>query len=168
MRISDLSSDVCSSDLFHGYGLVSTNGAGSDPIIRIRALENRFGAQMVHHDLSLEMQRGEILGVVGGSGSGKSVLMRSILGLRRPQGGSIEALGHDVLAGSEADHRVIERRTGVLFQDGALFSSLNVAENVSVPLKENHPDLPAGLRDDLIELKVRLVGLPMEIGRAHV
>src|SRR3546814_5828236 len=76
------------------------------------------------------MQRGEILGVVGGSVSGKSVLMRSILGLRRPQGSSIEALGHDVLAGSEADHRVIERRTGVLFQDGALFSSLNVAENV--------------------------------------
>ncbi|MDZ4114439.1 MAG: ATP-binding cassette domain-containing protein [Xanthomonadaceae bacterium] len=133
-----------------------------DLVIRIRGLENRFGAQVVHHDLSLDMQRGEILGVVGGSGSGKSVLMRSILGLRRPQGGSIEALGHDVLTGSDSAHRVIERRTGVLFQDGALFSSLNVAENVAVPLKENHPDLPAALRDDLVELKVRLVGLPMD------
>lgn len=136
--------------------------AGQDPVIRIRGLENRFGAQVVHHDLNLDMQRGEILGVVGGSGSGKSVLMRSILGLHRPQGGSIEALGHDVLAGSDAGHRVIERRSGVLFQDGALFSSLNVAENVAVPFKEHHHTLPAVLRDELVELKVRLVGLPID------
>lgn len=129
------------------------------PVISIRGLENRFGSQVVHHDLALDMRRGEILGVVGGSGSGKSVLMRSILGLRRPQAGSIEMLGYDVLRDDEAGHRIIERRTGVLFQDGALFSSLTVAENVSVPLREHHPNLPLNLRNALVELKVRLVGL---------
>lgn len=129
------------------------------PVIAISGLENRFGSQVVHRELALDMRRGEILGVVGGSGSGKSVLMRSILGLRRPQAGRIEMLGHDVLRDSETSHRIIERRTGVLFQDGALFSSLTVAENVAVPLREHHPDVPLALRRDLIELKLRLVGL---------
>lgn len=129
------------------------------PVIAITGLDNRFGDQVVHRDLALEMRRGEVLGVVGGSGSGKSVLMRSILGLRRPQAGRIEMLGHDVLRESDDSHRVIERRTGVLFQDGALFSSLTVAENVAVPLREHHRDVPDELRNALVELKVRLVGL---------
>lgn len=134
----------------------------SDTVISIQGLRNQFGRQVVHRDLDLEVHRGEILGVVGGSGSGKSVLMRTILGLRRPQAGRIEVLGTDVLDGSDAARRLLEQQTGVLFQDGALFSSLTVAENVEVPLKEHHPGLPADLRRDLARLKIRLAGLPDE------
>lgn len=137
------------------------------PVISISGLENRFGSQVVHRDLALDMRRGEILGVVGGSGSGKSVLMRSILGLRRPQAGCIEMLGHDVVRDNDGSHRIIERRTGVLFQDGALFSSLTVAENVAVPFREYHPELADELRADLIELKVRLVGLGADTCRKY-
>ena len=100
------------------------------PIIRIRNLRNQFGAQVVHDDLDLDVRKGEIIGVVGGSGSGKSVLMRSVIGLRQPNAGEIEVMGIDALSGRVEDRLAIERRTGVLFQDGALFSSLTVGENV--------------------------------------
>ena len=106
------------------------------PVIRVRGLRNRFGDQVVHDDLDLDVRPGEILGVVGGSGSGKSVLMRSIIGLREPDAGSIEVLGVDGRSREDAARQHIERNTGVLFQDGALFSSLTVGENVQVPLKE--------------------------------
>ena len=132
----------------------------SEPIIRVRGLVNRFGAQVVHQDLDLDVRRGEILGVVGGSGAGKSVLMRSIIGLREPQGGEIEVLGVDALSEDTEDAQYVERNTGVLFQDGALFSSLTVGENVEVPLKEHYPDLPDSLRYELALLKVKLAGLP--------
>jgi phospholipid/cholesterol/gamma-HCH transport system ATP-binding protein len=131
-----------------------------DIVIRVEGLENRFGEQVVHEGLDLEVRRGEILGVVGGSGTGKSVLMRSILGLRRPNAGRIEVLGVDARSEEDRDRQVIERNTGVLFQDGALFSSLTVGENVEVPLKEQHPDLPDSLRYELALLKVKLAGLP--------
>ena len=133
-----------------------------DTVIRVRGLTNRFGAQVVHEGLDLDVRRGEILGIVGGSGSGKSVLMRSILGLRDPDEGRIEVLGVDGLSEDEADRQTIERNTGVLFQDGALFSSLTVGENVQVPLKEHHPDLPDSLRYELALLKVKLAGLPAD------
>ena len=133
-----------------------------DIVIRVQGLANRFGTQVVHEDLDLEVRRGEILGIVGGSGSGKSVLMRSILGLRDADAGRIEVLGVDGLSEDEADRQTIERNTGVLFQDGALFSSLTVGENVQVPLKEHHPDLPDSLRYELALLKVKLAGLPAE------
>ena len=133
-----------------------------EPIIRVRGLANRFGDQVVHEDLDLDVRRGEILGVVGGSGSGKSVLMRSILGLRTPDAGTIEVLGTDARSEDPADRLHIERNTGVLFQDGALFSSLTVGENVQVPLKEHHPDLPDSLRYELALLKVKLAGLPAD------
>jgi len=134
----------------------------NDPIIRVRGLANRFGEQVVHEGLDLDVRRGEILGVVGGSGSGKSVLMRSILGLRRPDAGEIEVLGVDA-RDEDIDTRLhIQRNTGVLFQDGALFSSLTVGENVQVPLKEHHPDLPDSLRYELALLKVKLAGLPAD------
>lgn len=129
------------------------------PVIRIRDLKNAFGAQVVHEQLDLDVQRGEILGVVGGSGTGKSVLMRAILGLRPPQAGSIEVLGQRIDHDGRGE-ALIRRRTGVLFQDGALFSSLTVAENVEVPLKAHYPELPPALRSDLARLRVRLVGLP--------
>ncbi|UNK48902.1 ABC transporter ATP-binding protein [Lysobacter sp. S4-A87] len=133
-----------------------------EPIVRVRGLTNRFGEQVVHEDLDLEVLPGEILGVVGGSGTGKSVLMRSILGLRRPDAGEIEVLGLDARSEDPDLRRAIERNTGVLFQDGALFSSLTVGENVQVPLKEYHSELPDSLRYELALLKVKLAGLPAD------
>ena len=130
------------------------------PVIQVRGLRNQFGAQIVHENLDLDVRRGEILGVVGGSGSGKSVLMRSILGLREPDAGTVEVLGVDGRSRADADRLHIERNTGVLFQDGALFSSLTVGENVQVPLKEHHPELPESLLYELALLKVKLSGLP--------
>ena len=131
-------------------------------VISIRGLRNQFGEQVVHEDLDLDVRAGEILGVVGGSGSGKSVLMRSILRLRTPNAGRIELLGVDAATTDPAERAHIERSTGVLFQDGALFSSLTVGENVEVPLKEHHPELPGNLRYELALLKVKLAGLPAD------
>lgn len=131
------------------------------PVIRVRGLVNRFGKQTVHDGVDLDVRRGEIIGVVGGSGSGKSVLMRSILGLRTPDAGRIEVLGVDARADDPVTRRHIERNTGVLFQDGALFSSLTVGENVQVPLKE-YPDLSDSLRYELALLKIKLAGLPAD------
>jgi len=131
-------------------------------LISVRGLVNRFGAQVVHEDLDLDVRRGEILGVVGGSGTGKSVLMRSILGLRRPDAGQIEVLGVDAASEDPADRDHITRNTGVLFQDGALFSSLTVGENVQVPLKEYHREFPERWFYELALLKIKLAGLPAD------
>lgn len=133
-----------------------------EPIIRVRGLVNRFDTQVVHDGVDLDVIPGEILGVVGGSGSGKSVLMRSILGLHRPNEGEIEVLGIDARSQDPDVRRQIERRSGVLFQDGALFSSLTVGENVQVPLKEYHRNLSDSLRYELALLKVKLAGLPAD------
>lgn len=135
---------------------------GDGLAIRVRGLTNRFGSQTVHDNLDLDVRRGEILGVVGGSGTGKSVLMRSILGLRHPDAGQIEVLGVDARSETPADRLHIERNTGVLFQDGALFSSLTVGENVQVPLKEHHRELPERWHYELALLKVKLAGLPAD------
>ncbi|WRL52541.1 ABC transporter ATP-binding protein [Luteimonas sp. R10] len=131
-------------------------------MIRVRGVDNRFGKQVVHEGLDLDVRRGEILGVVGGSGTGKSVLMRTILGLRRPNAGEIEVLGVDARSDDPVARRHVERNTGVLFQDGALFSSLTVGENVQVPLKEYYPQLSDSLRYELALLKVKLAGLPAD------
>ncbi len=144
---------------------IRSNADGHDSAelaIRVRGLVNRFGSQTVHEDLDLDVRRGEILGVVGGSGTGKSVLMRSILGLRTPNAGQIEVLGVDARSQDPADRLRIERNTGVLFQDGALFSSLTVGENVQVPLKEHHPELDERWHYELALLKVKLAGLPAD------
>lgn len=145
-----------------GAGADAETSAEAEPIIRVRGLVNRFGDQVVHEGLDLDMMRGEILGVVGGSGTGKSVLMRSILGLRRPNEGRIDVLGVDARSDDAASRRHIEQNTGVLFQDGALFSSLTVGENVEVPLKEYCGGLPDSLRYELALLKVKLSGLPAD------
>jgi phospholipid/cholesterol/gamma-HCH transport system ATP-binding protein len=134
-----------------------------DPVIRVRGLENRFGDLVVHRDVELDVQRGEILGLVGGSGTGKSVLMRAILGLLAPTAGRIEVFGETV-ADAEDAQRIMARRAGVLFQDGALFSSLTVLENVEVPLKTHRPGLPDQLRRDLARSKIQLSGLPDDAG----
>ncbi|MGN6513682.1 MAG: ABC transporter ATP-binding protein [Lysobacteraceae bacterium] len=142
--------------------MAATHAGAEAPVIRVRGLANRFGEQVVHEGLDLDVRRGEILGVVGGSGSGKSVLMRSIIGLRTPDAGAIEVLGVDARSPDPGTRLHIERNSGVLFQDGALFSSLTVGENVQVPLKEHHPELPDSLRYELALLKVKLAGLPAD------
>ncbi|HEX4855023.1 ABC transporter ATP-binding protein [Arenimonas sp.] len=144
---------------------MSTEAADAAELaIRVRGLRNAFGEQVVHEDLDLDVRRGEIIGVVGGSGTGKSVLMRAVLGLREPQGGRIEVLGVDALSDRARASGVIELNTGVLFQNGALFSSLTVAENVSVPLKEHYGALPPDMIHDLAMLKIRMAGLGEDAG----
>lgn len=134
-----------------------------ETVIRIRGLDNRFGEQVVHQGLDLDVYRGEILGVVGGSGTGKSVLLRSIVGLRRPSGGEVRLLGQDLLALPERERARLERRLGVLFQNGALFSSLTVTENIALPLIE-HAGLPRPEAQYLAEVKLALAGLPAGAG----
>lgn len=129
-----------------------------DVVIRVRGLVNRFGEDTVHDGVDLDLRRGEILGVVGGSGTGKSVLMRSILGLRIPNDGTIEVFGHSV-DDVDAMRELMARRAGVLFQDGALFSSLTVLENLELPLKSHRPELSDGMRRDLARSKIQLSGL---------
>ncbi len=135
----------------------------ADPVIRLRGIRNQFGAAVVHDNLDLDLYRGEVLGVVGGSGTGKSVLLRCIAGLRPPQAGRIEIFGQDALGCSEAARREIDARMGVMFQDGALFSSLTVRENVEVPM-QNIRGLDAGLRRELADLKISMSGLPYAAG----
>lgn len=129
------------------------------PLIRVRGLRNVFGTQVVHDALDLDVRRGEVLGVIGGSGAGKSVLLRTIVGLKKPDGGTVELFGSDVARQGEAERHAAERRFGLMFQDGALFSSLTVLENVKVPLLEYY-DLPPALLDEIARLKVALTGLP--------
>ena len=115
--------------------------------IEIEGLRNSFGEQVIHEDLVLDVRRGEILGVVGGSGTGKSVLMRSIIGLQIPDAGEIEVFGkNDHRRRARRGQLDVRSRWGVLFQGGALFSTLTVAENVEVPLKQFYPELDAELR----------------------
>ncbi len=137
--------------------------AQDEPIIRIRGLRNQFGAQVVHDNLDLDLYRGEVMGVVGGSGTGKSVLLRTIAGLRPPQGGTIEIFGKDALNCTDDARKEIDLRMGVMFQDGALFSSLTVRENVEVPMQAV-PGLTPALRRDLADLKISLSGLPWFAG----
>jgi phospholipid/cholesterol/gamma-HCH transport system ATP-binding protein len=130
-------------------------------VLRVRSIVTRFGAQRVHEGVSFTVQRGEVVGLIGGSGSGKSVLLREIIGLVRPTAGAIELLGTDVWHCSAQELNAVRRRFGVLFQDGALFSSLTVAENVAVPFREN-TDLPTDLVSALVGFKLALVGLPAD------
>ncbi|HWS41155.1 MAG TPA: ATP-binding cassette domain-containing protein [Arenimonas sp.] len=130
-------------------------------IIQVSNLCNRFGNHIVHENLDLEVHAGEIIGIVGGSGSGKSVLMRSILALQKPYSGKIDVLGKNALSHNEKCRQFIEQNTGVLFQNAALFSSLTVLENVQIPLKE-HSNLPESLITDLAMVKIQLAGLEPE------
>lgn len=130
-----------------------------DSVIRVTGLRTQFGTQVIHDGLEFSVRRGEVLGVVGGSGTGKSVLMRIILGLITPRMGEIEVLGHDTRTISNT----LKRHCGVLFQDGALFSSLTVAENIQVPMRE-HSDISKKLMDELAALKIAMVGLPANAG----
>ena len=130
-----------------------------EAVIEVRGLRNQFGPQVVHDNLDLDVWRGEVLGIVGGSGTGKSVLLRTIVGLNRPAAGSIKVLGVDVLNASESERIAVEKRWGVAFQDGALFSSLTVLQNVMAPMRE-HLKLSPALMTAIGQLKISLVGLP--------
>ncbi|KZY58143.1 ABC transporter ATP-binding protein [Erythrobacter sp. HI0063] len=130
--------------------------------IQVEGLVNRFGDQTIHDGLDLNVKRGEILGVVGGSGTGKSVLMRSIIGLQPPTEGSIKVFGRSITDADPDEALGIRDRWGVLFQGGALFSTLTVGENVEVPLKQFYPDLSPELMHDIARYKVLLSGLPEE------
>ncbi|HEX6979459.1 MAG TPA: ATP-binding cassette domain-containing protein [Alphaproteobacteria bacterium] len=136
------------------------------PVIRVRGLVTRFGSQVVHDGLDLDVRRGEILAVVGASGTGKSVLLRTMIGLHRPDSGLVEVFGQDLWSMGERTRREIERRWGVLFQNGALFSSMTVAQNVRVPFNE-YTRLPAKLVGDLIRVKIGMVGLPPDTGAKY-
>ena len=130
------------------------------PIICVKGLRNSFGEQVVHENLDLDVQRGEIIGVVGGSGTGKSVLMRSIIGLQEPDEGEVKVFGENILGKSDAETIEIRKRWGVLFQGGALFSTLTVAENVMVPIREFYPKMDRDFRREVAKYKVCLSGLP--------
>ena len=138
--------------------------ATSDIAISVRGLKNSFGDQVVHEGLDLDVRKGEILGVVGGSGTGKSVLMRSIIGLQTPDEGEIRVFGESMIGRLDDEALAIRKRWGVLFQGGALFSTLTVAENVEVPIREYYPNIGAELRDEIAAYKIRMTGLPAEAG----
>jgi phospholipid/cholesterol/gamma-HCH transport system ATP-binding protein len=132
-------------------------------IISVREVVNRFGTQTVHDGISFDVHAGEVFGIVGGSGSGKSVLLKTMLGLRRPDAGCVELEGRDITRMSESELREVKRRYGVTFQHGALFSSLTVTENIILPMVESL-DLEEATLQSLAELRLRMVGLPVEAG----
>jgi phospholipid/cholesterol/gamma-HCH transport system ATP-binding protein len=129
-----------------------------DLVVRVQGLVSRFGAQVVHDGLSFEVRRNEIMGIVGGSGAGKSVLLHTILGLREPQAGTVEVFGRNIQELSPAERLAMARAYGVTFQSGALISSLSVAENIQLPLREAY-SLEESVLDDLVQLNLSLVGL---------
>ena len=136
-----------------------------DPVVRVRGLVTRFGTQVIHDGLDFDIRRGEVIGIVGGSGTGKSVLLRTMIGLKQPEGGSIEVFGRP-WPRREKELRALQARWGILFQNGALFSALTVAQNVRVPFLE-HADLDPKLVGGLIRVKIDMAGLPPEAGAKY-
>ncbi len=134
-------------------------GPDADVVIRTRGLRSQFEDHVVHDGLDLQVRKGEVFGLVGGSGAGKSVLLNTLIGLKEPDGGEVEVLGTDLRRASDAQWAELEKRWGVLFQSGALFSALSVRENVGAPLLE-HTTLPRAVVDGLADLKIALAGLP--------
>jgi phospholipid/cholesterol/gamma-HCH transport system ATP-binding protein len=130
-----------------------------DPVIQVRGLVNAFGDKIIHDHVDLDLYRGEVLGVVGGSGAGKSVLMRTIIGLNNPREGEIEVFGKKTSYAESTRMRALEMRWGVLFQEGALFSSQTVAENIQVPLRE-YTGMSEALMNEIAAMKLTMVGLP--------
>jgi phospholipid/cholesterol/gamma-HCH transport system ATP-binding protein len=134
---------------------------GARVFLEVRGIVNRFGAQTIHDGLDMQVYEQDVFGIVGGSGAGKSVLLRTILGLQHPQSGVVSIGGHDLAQLTEAQLRAVKADYGVTFQAGALYSSLTVLQNVQFPMIE-HLQLPAQALDELAMLKIRLVGLPAD------
>lgn len=135
-------------------------------VISVRGLVNRIGGHTLHDHLDLDVKRGEVLGIVGGSGSGKSVLLRTIIGLNRQTEGEIRVLGDEVAALHGVALRALQMRWGVLFQEGALFSAQTVAQNIQVPLRE-YTDMSEDLMDEIAAMKLSLVGLQPDAGMKY-
>jgi phospholipid/cholesterol/gamma-HCH transport system ATP-binding protein len=133
------------------------------PPIEVKGLVSRYGDRVIHDGLDLKVKRGEVLGVVGGSGAGKTVLLNTLIGLKQPDGGVVKIFGQDLDQASNAKWDAIERSWGVLFQQGALFTNLTVKENVAAPMIE-HTQMSHAMISDLAELKIALAGLPPEAG----
>jgi phospholipid/cholesterol/gamma-HCH transport system ATP-binding protein len=133
------------------------------PPVEVRGLISRFGENTIHDNLDLVVNRGDIVGIVGGSGTGKSVLLNTIIGLRQAQGGSVKIFGQDILHARREHWTAINRLWGVLFQQGALWSNLTVRENVAAPMFE-HTDMLQDEIDELADLKIALAGLPHGAG----
>lgn len=129
-----------------------------EPVLELQGVVTRIGSQLIHDGVDLTLRRGEIAALIGGSGTGKSVLLREIIGLMKPSAGSIRLLGVDVWATSRVQLDALRKRFGMLFQDGALFSSLDVADNVATPLRE-HAQVPPGMLAQLVDLRLSLAGL---------
>ena len=140
---------------------MSAAATDGETVISVRGIRTAFGSTVIHESLDLDVRRGEIIGLVGGSGTGKSVLLETILGLKTPDAGNIHILGHDIHELTQ--HQSIQSRIGVMFQNGALFSALTVRENVEAPLIE-HTDFPADFIRGLADIKIRLAGLPDAAG----
>ena len=135
-----------------------------ETVLEVQDIVTRFGADVVHDGIGFAVTRGEVVALIGGSGTGKSVLVKEMIGLLRPSAGSVRLLGTDVWGSTDEEVDRLRRRFGMLFQDGALFSSLSVAENIAVPLRE-HTDLPDALIAPLVGFKLSLVGLAPDTGR---
>jgi len=147
--------------------MTASNHRDKEAVIQVRGLVNSFGNSVLHDHIDLDVHRGEVLGVVGGSGAGKSVLLRSIIGLNRPKEGSVEVFGQPTSDDIESPAmRALEMRWGVLFQEGALFSSQTVTENIQVPLRE-YTSMSQALLDEIAEMKLAMVGLPCETGHKY-
>ena len=131
-----------------------------EPVVEVESLRTCLGGHWVHDDISFTLRTGEIVALIGGSGTGKTVLLNQLVGLRSPDGGRVKLFGQDLAQLSSADLQALRRRFGFLFQDGALFSAMRVAENVATPLREHLPWLALPLREEIVDLKLALVGLP--------
>lgn len=132
------------------------------PVITVNNVVTQFGRNRVHDGVSLSVNQGEIYGLLGGSGSGKSTLLKEMIMLLRPKDGEITILGQNILTSSNSDKDWLRRQWGILFQNGALFSSLTVAENVAMSLKE-YCDIPSSLISDIVSMKISMVGLPEHV-----
>lgn len=137
--------------------------APAEVVIDARGIVTRFGKQTVHDGLDLQIRRGDLVALIGGSGTGKSVLLREIIGLQRPTAGAVTLLGTDVWTSTAQAMAATRRRFGMMFQEGALFSSLTVAENVATPIRE-HLKLPESMVEELVRLRLSLAGLPPDAG----
>ena len=133
-------------------------------VIKVRGVVNRFGSQVIHDGIDLDVYRGEVLGVVGGSGAGKSVLLRTIIGLNKQSAGTVEVFGENPVPHRERPENAVQTRWGVLFQEGALFSSQTVAENIQVPLRE-YTKMSQELMNEVTSMKLSMVGLPEDAAR---
>ncbi len=134
--------------------------AASPPVLQVEGIHTHLGGHWLHKGVDFSIGRGEVVALIGGSGTGKSVLLRECIGLMRPSRGRVRLFGENICELSRNELNQVRSRFGVLFQEGALFSSLSVAENVAAPLVE-HTVLPPKLRDELVAMKIRLAGLPM-------